>query len=318
MTIPVTLVRGDSTDQVVVDLLQPLLKAAGADITFETPPPDDSPRPSEGLLESIRRNKVALVGFYWGNREVGELPPIVQLRKALGIYADMRPLVSREGIDSVYQGVDLWVVRETTEDIYANLEHESVPGVFESLKVTTAGACERIARHAFEFARAKGRKKVTIVHKSNIMKLSDGLFLRTAKKVAEDYPDVECDEVIVDACCMKLVVNPHQFDVLLTGNLFGDIVGDLGAGLVGGRVNAPSINMGDDCTLFSVAQRGSADDPMPMLMSTLYLLEHLGLDDARQRLGDAAQVAIGGAARPLSLGGKADARTFFAAVEAAL
>lgn len=317
MTIPVTLIRGDSTDQEVVDMLQPLLRKAGADIEFHAYHADGT-EITDDLVSAIKETGVALMGFSWGNREGGQLPPIVQLRKALGVFADLRPLKSRSGIDAIYDDMDLWVCRETTEDIYANLEHQSVPGVFESLKVTTEAACERIARYAYEFARRHGRKKVTIVHKSNIMKLSDGLFLRTAQRVSKEYADIETDEVIVDACCMKLVLNPHQFDVLLTGNLFGDIVSDLGAGLVGGRVNAPSINVGPEATLFSVAQRGSADDPMPMLMSALYLMEHLGLHDQRWKLGDAAEAVVKSDKRPVSLGGTASAREFLEAVAAKL
>ena len=242
-------------------------------------------------------------------------------RQALGTQTNLRPIRSLTGIQSIWDGLDMWIVREVTEDVYAHLEHETLPGIFEGLKVTTRGACERVARAAFEFARARGRKKVTTVHKANILKLADGMFLRVSKEVAAEYPDIQHEDVIIDACCMKLVQAPQQYDVLLCGNLFGNILGDLGAGLVGGPVNSPSINIGPDSALFTIGQRGpkaAYADPLPMLISSLYMLEHLGRAEARAKLGRAMENAVVAGVVPKVMGGDADCGTFVAAVQARL
>ena len=220
------------------------------------------------------------------------LPYIVRLRKALDCFANLRPIQTVPGLPSRLLDVDILVVRESTEDIYAQLEHESIPGVFESLKVTTRAACERIARFAFETALAKNRKKVTIVHKANIMKKSDGMFLTVARTVAEDYPSIEVDDCIVDALCMKLVLHPEWFDVLLCGNLFGDIVSDLGAGLVGGRRNCPSVNIGPNTAVFTTGQVSSDALDISLLRSTILMLAHIGEQNAASRLQQALQVAL--------------------------
>jgi isocitrate dehydrogenase (NAD+) len=217
------------------------------------------------------------------------------LRRDLGLFAQLRPAKPVAGLPCRFQETDLLVVREITEDVYAHLEHESIPGVFESLKVTTRAACERIARYAFELARLQGRKRVTIVHKANIMKLSDGLFLRTAREVSENYPDIETNDVIVDALCMKVVLDPSKFDVLLCGNLFGDIVGDLVAGLVGGRSNTPAITIGADGTVMCTAGHGSRSgeaDLLTVLLPALHLLRHLDEPAAADRLHTAIETAL--------------------------
>ena len=172
------------------------------------------------------------------------------------------------------------------------LEHESIPGVFESLKVTTRAACERIARHAYELARQQGRKKVTIVHKANIMKKSDGMFLATARAVGEEYKDIETEDCIVDALCMKLILHPEWFDVLLCGNLFGDIVADLCTGLVGGRANAPSANIGPNVSIFTTGHRSRTAEDTGLLFSATLMLKHLGQNDAAQRFARACQTAL--------------------------
>jgi len=268
----ITLVPGDIPE--LAHQLQATVADAGIDVSWEDPGDD--------LAASIRNSGAALVGFQRGRRDEGELPPAVQLRRDLGIYAQERPIRTLEGVASRFSGVDILVVRETTEDVYTSHEHESIPGVFESLKVTTRGACERIARYAFDVARARGRKKVTIVHKSNIMKLSDGMFLRVGRQVAEDYPDIECDEFIVDALCMRIVLDPSRFDVLLCGNLFGDIVSDMSAGLVGGAAMAPALNIGEGVVVATTGH--DSHSPLTLAIPLLYLLRHLGDEDSAQRL----------------------------------
>jgi isocitrate dehydrogenase (NAD+) len=235
------------------------------------------------LLDSIRRNKVALKGPVTTPVGTGFTSVNVGLRKALDLFANLRPVWNIPSVPSRYEGVDLVIVRENTEDLYSGLEHEVVPGVVESLKIITDEASTRIARFAFEHARRHGRTRVTAVHKANIMKMGDGLFLRCVKKVAAEYPDIACDDRIVDAACMHLVMNPTQFDVLLLPNLYGDIVSDLCAGLVGGLGVVPAANLGTGIGVFE-AVHGSAPDiagkslanPTALLLSALLMLRHIG------------------------------------------
>jgi isocitrate dehydrogenase (NAD+) len=314
--IPVTLVQGDTNDTHVIGRMQELFDASGASVVLRPYDARDG-RVTPELVGAIRETGLALMGFQWGRRDQGAVPPMVELRRALGVYANVRPIKSLPGVPSKFDDVDLIICRETTEDVYAMLEHESLPGVFEGLKVTTRATCERISRFAFELARARGRKKVTTVHKSNIMKKSDGMFLQVSQEVATEYPDIQHDEVIVDALCMKLVLTPQKFDVLVCGNLYGDIVGDLAAGLTGGAVNTPSINMAPGAVVFTIGQRGgieSGSDSLPMLLAALYLLEHMGQLDARRRLGAAAEQAVLAGIKPKMIGGTADAKTYFDAV----
>ena len=209
------------------------------------------------------------------------------MRKALELYANLRPVRNIEGVRSRFTGVDLVIVRENTEDVYAGLEHSVVPGVVKSLKIITEKASTRIAKFAFEYARRHGRKKVHAIHKANIMKLSDGLFLTSTRRVAAEYPEIEYKEMIVDNASMQLVLDPGQFDVLLLPNLYGDVVRDLGAGLVGGLGVVPSGNLGDDAAIFE-AVHGTAPDiagkglanPTAILMSGIMMLDHLGENEA--------------------------------------
>ena len=315
----ITLVPGDCPE-----LRAPvvtLLAAAGAELSYDTPEPSDL----DAVVASLKRTGVGLIGWQRGDREGGQAPPAVALRRALGVYAQERPIRDLRGMKSRFSGVDLVVVRETTEDVYAMLEHETIPGVYESLKVTTRAACERIAKHACELARRTGRRKLSIVHKANIMKLADGLFLRSCQKVAADYPDLDVDEVIVDALCMKVVLDPTRFDVLVCGNLFGDIVGDLCAGLVGGVSNAPSINHAPDVVMFTaghgdspeVAGTGAAN-PLPLLLPALHLLSHLGLPAESSALRAAIEDTLVAGILPIRLGGEAGPEAFCAAVGEAL
>lgn len=320
MTHAVTLVRGDTTGPDIIAATQALIAAAGADIAWDEPGPYFSEQ-----VPSIRKTKVALMGYTRGDRSAGQLPPIVQFRQEFHCFANVRPLKDLPSLPGRFQGVDAVVVRETTEDVYAHMEHESLEGIYESFKVTTAGACERIARFAFDYARRYGRKKVTIVHKSNIMKLSDGMFLRIARKVAEEYPEIAHEDVIVDALCMKLVLTPERYDVIVCGNLFGDIVADLGCGLVGGPANCPSINVGPEAAIFTAGHGAPAavigtddENPLKIMLPAVHLLHHLGEVAPAQRLqGAIAQVLAAGTV-PRRLGGKAGAADFCKALRLAV
>jgi isocitrate dehydrogenase (NAD+) len=298
-----------------------LLDRLGAGLTWDLPTPGAT---HQDLLRSVRSHRLALVAHaHWTG--TGRAPAVV-LREELGVFAQHRPIRPLAGVPARHPGIDLLVVRETTEDVYAHLEHESIPGVFESLKVTTRAACERIARHAFEVARRTGRKKVTIVHKSNIMKLSDGMFLRVAQEVAQEFPDLAADEVIVDALCMKLVLDPGRFDVLLCGNLYGDIVGDLCAGLAGGASNVPVVDHALDGSVLFTAGHGDtcevdasdAANPLPVLLPAMRLLRHVGRDDLADRLRAATSAALDGPTRLRALGGPASRDAFLDAVAARL
>jgi isocitrate dehydrogenase (NAD+) len=246
----------------------------------------------------------------------------VGLRKALDLFANLRPVWNIPSVPSRYQGVDLVIVRENTEDLYSGIEHEVVPGVVESLKIITRTASTRIARFAFEHARKHGRKRVTAVHKANIMKMSDGLFLSCVKTVSADYPEITCDERIVDAACMHLVMNPTQFDVLLLPNLYGDIVSDLCAGLVGGLGVVPAANLGEDIGVFE-AVHGSAPDiagrsianPTALLLSALLMLRHIGESAIADRIMTALNDVLSeGKVRTRDLGGTASTIAFTDAI----
>ncbi len=234
-------------------------------------------------MVSVRRNRVALKGPLETQIGVGYRSLNVMLRKTFDLYASVRPTRTLRGVKSAFTGVDLVVVRENTEDLYSGIEHQIAPGVVESVKVITARASKRIARHAFELAKREGRKSVTAIHKANIMKLSDGLFLKCAQQIARGYPKIAYREMIVDNACMQLVLKPHQFDVLLLENLYGDIVSDLCAGLVGGLGVVPGANFGDRCAIFE-AVHGTAPDiagkdranPIAVILSAAMMLRHLG------------------------------------------
>lgn len=295
----ITLIPGDGIGPEVSAAVKKIISAAGVDIAW-----DEIAARAEierrgldfmqaGVLESIRQNKVALKGPLT-TAVVGGPPSInVALRKALDLYANVRPVKNLEGVQSRFLGVDLVLIRENTEDLYSGLEHTVVPGVVESLKIITEKASTRIARFAFEFARKYGRKKIHAVHKANIMKLSDGLFLTCCRKVAEEYKDIEYKELIIDNACMQMVLNPHQFDMLVLTNLYGDIMSDLAAGLVGGLGVVPSGNMGETVAVFE-AVHGTAPDiagkdianPTALLMSAILMLRHVNEVSAAKRMED--------------------------------
>jgi isocitrate dehydrogenase (NAD+) len=281
----------------------------------------------EPLLESIRKNRVALKGPITTPIGQGFTSVNVGLRKALDLYANLRPVWNLPAVPSRFQNVDLVIVRENTEDLYAGLEHVVVPGVVESLKIITRDASTRIARFAFDYARRHKRKRVTAVHKANIMKLGDGLFLDCARAVARDYPEINYDERIVDATCMYLVMHPEKMDVLLLPNLYGDIVSDLCAGLVGGLGVVPAANLGGDGVGVFEAVHGSAPDiagqnkanPTALLLSAVLMLHHLDEDAKAERVMKALWRALAdNSARTADLGGCATTTQFTDAIVAAL
>ena len=274
------------------------------------------------LLDSVKQNKVALKGPVTTPIGEGFTSVNVGLRKALDLFSNLRPVANLPGVASRFQDVDLIIVRENTEDLYAGLEHEIVPGIVESLKIITEKASTRIARFAFEYARSFGRKRVTAIHKANIMKLSDGLFLQSCRDVAKEFTDIAYDERIVDAACMHLVMHPEKLDVLLLPNLYGDIVSDLCAGLVGGLGVVPGANLGANAAVFE-AVHGSAPDiadqnlanPTALLLSALLMLDHIGENDASERIRAAlARVLADGRIRTRDLGGQASTTEFTDAV----
>jgi isocitrate dehydrogenase (NAD+) len=332
MTHTVTLIPGDGIGPEVTEAVLRILKASGVSIDWEPhlAGVEAFQRTGQalpvGLIESIRRNTVALKGPVATPIAQGFTSVNVGLRKALDLFANLRPVWNLPGVSSRFSGVDLVIVRENTEDLYAGLEHQVIPGVVESLKIITERASTRIARFAFAHARRHGRKRVTAIHKANIMKLSDGLFLECARRVARDHLDIVYDERIVDAACMHLVMNPSQFDVLLLPNLYGDIVSDLCAGLVGGLGVVGAANLGIDCAVFE-AVHGSAPDiagkqlanPTALLLSAVLMLRHIGEGTAADRIMQAlAGVLNAGAVRTRDLGGSASTLEFADAVSKAV
>jgi isocitrate dehydrogenase (NAD+) len=281
---------------------------AGSDVYLKhgTPLPDE-------VLNSIREHRVALKGPIGTPIGGGFKSANVLLRQALDLYACVRPIRTIPGLGSRFEGVDLVIVRENTEGLYSGLEHRVTAGVVESLKVVTETASLRIARYAFELAREQGRASVSAIHKANIMKLSDGLFLECARRVARDYPEITLNELIIDNCAMQLVTRPEQFEVLLMDNLYGDILSDLGAGLVGGLGVVPGSNVGVHCAVFE-AVHGSAPDlagkgranPTAVIRSAAQLVAHVGFPDAAARIEHAVEAALGDPANHTGdLGGKA-------------
>lgn len=320
----VTLIEGDGIGPEISRATTRVVEATGVEVDWEREPAGINAMPDHGspvpdcLLESIRRNKVALKGPLTTFVAKGFPSANVTLRKSLDLYANLRPVHSLEGVKARYENVDLVIVRENTEDLYSGLEHMIAPGVSESIKVITLHASMRIGRFAFEYARKHGRKKVTAVHKANIMKLSDGLFLESIATVAKDYPEIEFTDVIVDALAMKLVLDPTQFDILVLSNLYGDIVSDLAAGLVGGLGMVPAANIGETCAVFE-AVHGSAPDiagkgianPSALIFSSVLMLRHLHEDDAADRIMNAArEVFREGKVLTPDLGGSASTDEF--------
>ena len=328
----VTLIPGEGIGSEVASATRRILEAAGVQIDWEEiagrtgESADQGKSVNQAAIESVRRNRVALKGPM-ATAIAGGAPSVnVALRKSLDLYANLRPVKNVPGVKSHFENVDLILVRENTEDLYSGLEHEVVPGVVESLKIITEKASTRIARFAFDYARRHGRKKVHAIHKANIMKLSDGLFLRSVRTVAAQFPEIQYKELIVDNACMQIVMDPLQFDMLLLPNLYGDVMSDLAAGLVGGLGVVPSANIGDDCAMFE-AVHGTAPDiagkglanPTALLMSALLMLDHLGECAAAEKI-DAALLKIyrEGKYTTRDVGGNASTDGFANAVISAL
>jgi isocitrate dehydrogenase (NAD+) len=297
MAYKVILIPGDGIGPEITEAAVRVVEAAGVDIEWER---HEAGIPSvqkygvsvsDELLDSIRRHKIALKGPITTLVGKGFKSANVTLRQKLDLYANFRPVKSIGGIRSRYEKIDLVIVRENTEDLYTGIENLISPGVTQAIKVVTERASIRIARWAFEYAKKNGRKKVTLVHKANIMKVSDGLFLRIFEEVAKDYPEVIAEDMIVDALAMNLVMDPSRFDVLLLGNLFGDIISDLAAGLVGGLGVVPGANIGEEYAVFE-AVHGTAPDiagknmanPTALIFSALLMLRHLGENAAADRI----------------------------------
>jgi isocitrate dehydrogenase (NAD+) len=329
----ITLLPGDGIGPEVTASVVTIIECAGVDVEWEkyfvgaeAVARFGDPLPQE-VLDSILRNKVALKGPVTTPVGTGFASINVRLRKTLDLYANLRPVKTLPNIKSRYDDIDLIVVRENTESLYAGLEHEVVPGVVESIKIITEKASTRIAKFAFDYAVTHGRKRVTAVHKANIMKLSDGLFLKCHREMSKNYPNILADDRIVDNLCMQLVMNPNQFDVLLLENLYGDIVSDLTAGLVGGLGVVGGANIGINGAVFE-AVHGSAPDiagqnkanPLALLQSAVMMLQHIGEMDAARRIHNAILKILesGPEHRTSDIGGTGHTSDFTTSICAAL
>ncbi len=345
----ITVVPGDGIGPEVVGATCAIIKASGAKVDFEdvlvglrAEKELGSPLPAS-VLESIERNKLALKGPtqtpFGGNYRIyiermrggkewrADYPSIaIALRKELQLFVNVRPIKNYPGVASRYQNVDLVIFRENSEDLYVGNERMIDEDTAEAIKRITRGATERTARYGFEYLKKTGRRKMTIGHKANVLKLTDGLFLKAGQDVAKNYPEIICDARVIDALCMELVIKPESFDGLLLANLFGDIVSDLAAGLVGGLGVAPGANIGPDCAMFE-AVHGTAPDiagkdianPMAMILSGVLMLRHIGESDAANRI-DAALTAVLAEKKHVTrdLGGEAGTKRFTEAIVARL
>ena len=338
MALRVTLAQGGGSGLDQVPAVRSVLQAAGADIEWDehlagwAALEQGGAAIPETLLRSVRETGLVL--------KTKLLPPPgptagprpekvnfnVQFRRELGLFASVRPLKNIAGLPARFQGVDMLVIRELTEDLYAAIEHEIVPGVVQSIKVVTEAASRRFFRFAFEWARAAGRKTITCVHKANILKLADGLFLEAFRAAARDFPELQTREIIVDNCCMQMVSRPQQFDVLVMGNLYGDLVSDLGAGVVGGISAAAGINIGDRIHVYESFHGGSREaigenraNPIPLLLPAIDLLDAEGQRPVAERILSAVErVLMERRALTPDLGGRATTSEMSEAIVAAL
>lgn len=321
MPYEVTLIPGDGIGPQVADIMRDIVATLGVDVRWDVPAQGDL----DAIVASSKRTGVVVKGKIVSPAIGGKMPLTLQFRKRLGVHAIVRHVEHLPGLPARAPGTNIVVVREASEDIYSGFEHESTHGVFESVKVTTRAACERIATFAFEYAMRNGRKRVTTVHKANILKKADGMFLAVSKEVAARYPDIAHDDIIVDALCMRLVRRPSDFDVLLCGNLFGDIVSDCAAGMAGGVTVACGTCYAPGVTVFENPHGTSVEvvgpdgaNPYPMLGMAVDLLRHLGEHEASARLRAACISALESGLHTLDMGGKAHTSEVHAAVKAAI
>jgi isocitrate dehydrogenase (NAD+) len=332
MSLRVTLIQGGGIGYDQVPAVQRVLAAAGAAVEWEEhlaglAAVERGLRPlSDELLASVRRHGLALKTKLLFPHQGPQGNYNVQLRRALGLFASVRPLKNLRGLPARFRDVDLLVIRELTEDLYAAIEHEIVPGVVQSIKVVTEAACRRFFHFAFEWARAAGRRTIHCVHKANILKQADGLFLEAFRAAGRDYPEMQLHEIIVDNCCMQLVSRPSKFDVLVMGNLYGDLVSDLGAGLVGGISATAGINVGENVRVYEAFHGGMREEigadranPLPLLLPAIDLLEGVGQNERAERILRALEdVLAAGRVRTGDLGGTATTTEMADAIIAAL
>jgi isocitrate dehydrogenase (NAD+) len=332
MPLKVTLIQGGGAGFDQVPAVKRIVRAAGVEIDWQEHlaglPALEQGRaalPAE-MLKSVRETGLALktkllspAGPPQGNFNI-------QFRRELGLFATVRPLKNLEGLPARFRGVDFLVIRELTEDLYAAIEHEIVPGVVQSIKVVTEAACRRFFRFALEWARTYRRKLVHCVHKANILKQADGLFLEVFRDTAKAFPELQTKEIIVDNCCMQMVLRPHQFDVLVMGNLYGDLVSDLGAGIVGGISATAGINVGDGLRVYECFHGGTREaigvdraNPLPLLLPAIDLLESVGLSEPAARILTAVEkVLTQGQVRTPDLGGNSTTTQMTEAILAVL
>jgi isocitrate dehydrogenase (NAD+) len=326
----VTLIQGGGVGYDLVPPVKRVIEAAGVSITWdvhvgggEAIAQGLDPLPP-AMLDSVRQNGLALKTKFL--RVPGKPNYNVQLRRALGLFASVRPLKNITGLPARFTGADMLVLRELTEDLYAAIEHEIVPGVVQSIKVVTDAASRRFFRFAFDYAKSAGRKTVHCVHKANILKQADGLFLEAFRSIAKEFPELQTKEIIVDNCCMQMVSRPTQFDVLVMGNLYGDIVSDLGAGIVGGISAAAGINVGEGIRVFECFHGGTREsiganlaNPLPLLLPAIDMLDAIGQKEPAARILRAVEAVLSaGKVRPRDLGGSATTTEMTDAIVAAL
>jgi isocitrate dehydrogenase (NAD+) len=319
MSIKVTLIQGGGIGYDQVPAVQRILKAAGADIVWEEhlaglAALEKGQEPlAPAMLQSVRSTGLALKTKLLNAPQEPSHHYNLEFRHELGLFASVRPLKNLKGLPARFQGVDILILRELTEDLYAAIEHEIVPGVVQSIKVVTESASRRFFRFAFEWARTAKRKTIHCVHKANILKLADGLFLDAFRATAKEFPDLIPREIIVDNCCMQMVSRPQQFDVMVMGNLYGDIVSDLGAGIVGGISATAGINVGDKVRVFETFHGGLRDaigadraNPLPLLLPAIDLLDAVGQKEQARRILKAVEMVLEqGKVRTADLGGTA-------------
>ncbi|MBR6756552.1 MAG: isocitrate/isopropylmalate dehydrogenase family protein [Peptococcaceae bacterium] len=323
----VTLIYGDGIGKEVIAAAKAVVEATGADIAWEIQEAGAEAAEKYGqpiddkVIESIAKNGVALKGPTATPIGKGFRSVNVEIRKRLDLYVNLRPLRSFQGVDCLYPDLNLTIVRENTEGLYTGIEQQVTPDHAEATKIITRGASERIVEYAFQYAQKMGKKKVTAIHKANIMKLTDGLFLNCAKEVAAKYNDIQFNDKIIDAACMDLVLNPASYDVLVAPNLYGDILSDLASALVGGLGVAPGANIGKNAAVFE-AVHGSAPDiagkdlanPTSAILSAAMMLKHLGYSQAGEKVEAAVAQAFAHGEKTVDLGGNLGCKAFTEAV----